>query len=73
MLFQVILLSSVLSYVLSNLILPVSISFRIFVLDFFLLSLLAGGSRLSYRVLNYFQLEEKKTGERTIIYGAGKV
>ena len=72
MLFRVILLSSVLSYVLSNLILPVSISFRIFVIDFFLLSLLAGGSRLSFRVLDYFQLEEKKTGERTIIYGAGK-
>ena len=72
MLFQVILLSSVLSYILSNLILPVSISFRIFVIDCFLLTLLAGGSRLSFRVLDYFQREEKKTGERTIIYGAGR-
>ena len=72
MLFQVILLSSVLSYILSNLILPVSISFRIFVIDCFLLSLLAGGSRLSFRVLDYFQLEEKKTGEKAIICGAGK-
>ena len=72
MLFQVILLSSFLSYILSNLILPVSVSFRIFVFDCFLLTLLAGGSRLSFRVLDYFQREEKKTGERAIIYGAGR-
>ena len=72
LLFQVILLSSLLSYILSNLILPVPISFRIFVVDGFLLTLLAGGSRLSFRVLDYFQREEKKTGERAIIYGAGK-
>jgi UDP-GlcNAc:undecaprenyl-phosphate GlcNAc-1-phosphate transferase len=72
MLFQIILLSSFLSYILSNLILPVSLSFRIFVIDCFLLTLLAGGSRLSFRVLDYFHREEKKTGERAIIYGAGR-
>jgi len=72
MLFQVILLSSILSYILSNVILPVPISFRVFVIDSFLLTLLAGGSRLSFRVLDYFQREEKKTGEKAIIYGAGK-
>ncbi|MCG6533983.1 MAG: hypothetical protein L7F78_04695 [Syntrophales bacterium LBB04] len=72
MLFQVILLSSVLSYVLSNLFLSVSVSVRIFVIDFFLLSFLMGGSRISFRVLDFFQDEEKKTGARTIIYGAGK-
>jgi len=72
MLFQVILLGSFLSYILSNLILPVSVSFRIFVFDCFLLTLIAGGSRLSFRVLDYFHREEKKTGERAIIYGAGR-
>jgi UDP-GlcNAc:undecaprenyl-phosphate GlcNAc-1-phosphate transferase len=72
LLFKVIVLSSLFSYIAANIIFPEPISFRIFVIDCFLLMLLAGGSRISFRVLDYFQRQGKKTGERAIIYGADK-
>lgn len=68
---QAIFFSSFFSFIISRFVFTLPINFTIFIIDFLLLSVLVGGSRISFRVLDYFQRVDQKVGEKTPIYGAG--
>jgi len=69
--FQAVFVSSWVALLFNFFIFDYSISFSIYVIDFLLLLLLLAGSRSSLRVLSYLHRSGSKSGQKTIIYGAG--